>query len=182
VATGSPPTSKAPIDKDRGAIWRRENDSMKKLISLLGLLIVSFTAMGADISNGADSFYKSDKVTMQKVSFKNQYQMNVVGNLFVPKGMSRSGRNPAIIVGHPMGGKGAKLESLRSEAGRAGVRHPVPGPVVLGRKRGPGPQCRFAGHLCRGFQCCGGLPGNPALRGQGTDRRSRDLRKRKLRH
>jgi fermentation-respiration switch protein FrsA (DUF1100 family) len=76
---------------------------MKKLISVLGLLIVSFTAMGADMSNGADSFYKSDKVTMQKVGFKNQYQMNVVGNLFIPTGMSQSARNPAIIVGHPMG-------------------------------------------------------------------------------
>ncbi|MET0168236.1 MAG: alpha/beta hydrolase, partial [Vicinamibacterales bacterium] len=76
---------------------------MKMLISLLGLLMISSTAMGADMSNGADNFYKSDKVTMQKVSFKNQYRMNVVGNLFIPKGMSQSARNPAIIVGHPMG-------------------------------------------------------------------------------
>ena len=76
---------------------------MKKLISLLGLLIISFTAMAADMSNGADNFYKSDKVTMQKVSFENQYRMNVVGNLFMPKRMSQSARNLAIIVGHPMG-------------------------------------------------------------------------------
>lgn len=52
---------------------------------------------------GADNFYTSDKVTLQKVSFKNQYHMDVVGNLFVPKGMDRNARNPAIIVGHPMG-------------------------------------------------------------------------------
>ncbi|MNX96596.1 fermentation/respiration switch protein [compost metagenome] len=40
---------------------------------------------------------------MQKVSFKNQYQLNVVGNLFLPKGLDSGTRNPAIIVGHPMG-------------------------------------------------------------------------------
>lgn len=49
---------------------------------LLGLLISSFAATGADMSNGADNFYQSNKVTQQKVTFKNQYQMNVVGNLF----------------------------------------------------------------------------------------------------
>jgi fermentation-respiration switch protein FrsA (DUF1100 family) len=54
---------------------------------LLGLLISSFAATGADMSNGADNFYQSNKVTQQKVTFKNQYQMNVVGNLFMPKGM-----------------------------------------------------------------------------------------------
>ncbi len=40
---------------------------------------------------------------MQKVVFKNQYNMNVAGNLFVPKGLNQNAKNPAIIVGHPMG-------------------------------------------------------------------------------
>lgn len=56
-----------------------------------------------DMSNGADNFYTSNKVTMQKVEFKNQYNMNVVGNLFIPKGLKKDSKNPAIIVGHPMG-------------------------------------------------------------------------------
>jgi uncharacterized protein len=55
------------------------------------------------MSNGADNFFKSDKVTMEKVSFNNQYQMKVVGNLFIPKSVGKSTRSPAIIVGHPMG-------------------------------------------------------------------------------
>ncbi|MBO3273714.1 alpha/beta hydrolase [Pseudomonas schmalbachii] len=76
---------------------------MKRLVVLLGLLISSFAAMGADMSRGADNFYKSDKVTVQKVTFKNQYQMDVVGNLFVPKGLDPNGKSPAIVVGHPMG-------------------------------------------------------------------------------
>jgi fermentation-respiration switch protein FrsA (DUF1100 family) len=76
---------------------------MKKLILVLALLASSFTAAGANMPTGADNFYTSDKVTLQKVSFKNQYHMDVVGNLFVPKGMDRNARNPAIVVGHPMG-------------------------------------------------------------------------------
>lgn len=54
------------------------------------------------MSTGADNFYKSDKLTAQQVSFKNQYQMQVAGNLFVPKDMKGT-ENPAIVVGHPMG-------------------------------------------------------------------------------
>lgn len=76
---------------------------MRKFTMLLGLLISSFAAVGADMSNGADNFYKSDKVTQQKVTFKNQYRMNVVGNLFIPKGMDQNAQNPAIVIGHPMG-------------------------------------------------------------------------------
>ena len=60
-------------------------------------------AFPADMSSGANNFYKSDKVTMQRVTFKNQYNMNVVGNLFIPKGLNQNTQNPAIIVGHPMG-------------------------------------------------------------------------------
>lgn len=55
------------------------------------------------MSNGADNFFKSDKVTMEKVSFNNQYQLKVVGSLFMPKSVGKSARSPAIIVGHPMG-------------------------------------------------------------------------------
>ena len=37
-------------------------------------------------------------------------------------------------------GEGAKRQPVRHEDGRAGLRHPVPGSVVLGRKRRPAPQ------------------------------------------
>ena len=76
---------------------------MKKAIVSLGLLISSFTVLGADMSNGANNFYRSDQVTMQKVTFKNQYQMNVAGNLFIPKNLNKRVKSAAIIVGHPMG-------------------------------------------------------------------------------
>ncbi|MEW6146174.1 MAG: alpha/beta hydrolase [Thermodesulfobacteriota bacterium] len=76
---------------------------MKKLIILSALIIGAISVEAQDMSKGADNFYKSDKVTMQKVTYKNQYNMNVVGNLFIPKGLKQNTKNPAIIVGHPMG-------------------------------------------------------------------------------
>src|SRR3954449_11745622 len=68
-----------------------------------GALTNSTTTKAQDMSNGADNFYKSDKVTVQKVSFKNQYQMTVAGNLFLPKELNRDAKHPAVVVGHPMG-------------------------------------------------------------------------------
>lgn len=60
-------------------------------------------AMAQDMSNGAANFHTSDKVIVQKVTFRNQYQMKVTGNLFIPMKLDRHAKNPAIIVGHPMG-------------------------------------------------------------------------------
>ncbi len=78
-------------------------------VAALGALSVARTsAFAADSQTpsapkGADNFYKSDKVTVQKVTFENQYSMQVAGNLVTPKNLDRNGRAPAIIVGHPMG-------------------------------------------------------------------------------
>ncbi|GKX49857.1 alpha/beta hydrolase [Budvicia aquatica] len=55
------------------------------------------------MSNGADNFYKSDSVVIQKVAFKNQYNMTVEGDLFLAKNLDKNIKTPAIIVGHPMG-------------------------------------------------------------------------------
>lgn len=78
---------------------------MKGLIHLFSLALscLSFAVWSQDMSNGADNFYTSNQVTVQKVSFKNQYQMNVVGNLFIPKSVNDHGSYPAIVIGHPMG-------------------------------------------------------------------------------
>jgi uncharacterized protein len=72
-------------------------------LALAGSLCITGAGFAADLSNGANNFYKSEKVATQKVAFKNQYKMKVVGNLFTPKGLDKQTTHPAIIVGHPMG-------------------------------------------------------------------------------
>ncbi len=76
---------------------------MKNLLLALSLLVTSMSTLGADMSNGANNFYQSEQVTVEKVTFNNQYGMTVAGNLFVPKHLAPSSKNAAIIVGHPMG-------------------------------------------------------------------------------
>ena len=66
-------------------------------------LFTSTAIMAADMSNGANNFYQSNQVTMQKVTFKNQYNMNIVGNLVIPKNLKKNTKAPAIVIGHPMG-------------------------------------------------------------------------------
>jgi fermentation-respiration switch protein FrsA (DUF1100 family) len=74
-------------------------------IAALGVMpLVNFsTAKAQDMTNGANNFYTSDKVNLQKVTFKNQYKMDVAGNLFTPKTLNRNGKAPALVIGHPMG-------------------------------------------------------------------------------
>ncbi|GAA4429097.1 alpha/beta hydrolase [Bremerella cremea] len=62
----------------------------------------------------ANNFYRSDQVTTQKVSFANQYQMQVVGNLMVKNALDRSQPYPAIVVGHPMGAVKEQIANLHA--------------------------------------------------------------------
>lgn len=61
------------------------------------------STMAAEIPKDANNFYQSNQVTIQKVTFKTQYNMNVVGNLIIPKNLKKNSKASAIIVGHPMG-------------------------------------------------------------------------------
>ncbi|RAK79338.1 alpha/beta hydrolase [Aspergillus fijiensis CBS 313.89] len=73
-------------------------------LSLLPTLLYPLPATAQNMSYGANNFYRSDSVTLRPISFKNQYQMTVAANLFVPHNLTENGgAAPAIIVGHPMG-------------------------------------------------------------------------------
>jgi dienelactone hydrolase len=75
----------------------------RKISITLGVVINSISAMGADMPTDANNFYKSDSVTVRKVTFTNQYQMRVAGNLFLPRNFDKNTKAAAIVVGHPMG-------------------------------------------------------------------------------
>jgi fermentation-respiration switch protein FrsA (DUF1100 family) len=84
---------------------------MKELMLSLAVLLGSASAIGVnataalaqDRSNGADNFYKSDKVDVRRVAFQNQFNMKVAGHLYTPKNLQSNTKVAAIIVGHPMG-------------------------------------------------------------------------------
>lgn len=87
---------------------------MKKLLFIaLTTIFSSGTAAAQSTSNSLQmkeisgknytTFKVSDKVTLYAVTFRNQYKMGVAAHLFIPNNMDRKTKNPAIIVGHPMG-------------------------------------------------------------------------------
>ncbi|WP_208745759.1 alpha/beta hydrolase [Pedobacter kyonggii] len=87
---------------------------MKKSILIALIAILSYGSVSAQSTSNSvqmkeisgkkyTTFKVSDKVTMYAVRFKNQYQMAAAGHLFIPNDMDRKTKNPAIIVGHPMG-------------------------------------------------------------------------------
>src|SRR5881227_2626573 len=143
-----------------------KNNPVRKLIMIPALLISSFSAMAADMSHGADNFYKSHKVTAQKVTFRNQYNMTVAGNLFIPKNLNQSVKNPAIVVGHPMGA--VKEQSANLYAQKLADQ----GFVTLSLDLS----------LWGGFHCWGGFPGHQTVCRQESDWCSWDLRQRELCH
>jgi hypothetical protein len=93
-------TQNSGLDEGRRNMVKRTGVSAAMLAVTGGLAV---PAVAQDFSNGAANFYTSDKVTVQKVVFKDQYQMKVAGNLFTPRTLHRGAKSAAIIVGHPMG-------------------------------------------------------------------------------
>ncbi len=57
----------------------------------------------------------SDKVTVEKVSFKNRIDINVVGNLYMPKNIDRSKKHPAVVVGHTFTGVKEQTSGLHAQ-------------------------------------------------------------------
>ncbi|WP_183557499.1 alpha/beta hydrolase [Mucilaginibacter sp. SP1R1] len=86
---------------------------MKKLINTVMLSIALISGVQAQNKDKSKmekisptsftTFKVSNKVDLYRVSFLNQYQMEVVGHLFIPKDFNQQEKHPAIIVGHPMG-------------------------------------------------------------------------------
>jgi fermentation-respiration switch protein FrsA (DUF1100 family) len=94
------PDRTAAADLSRRSLLRLTGASAAALgVSFLNLS----TAEAQDMSNGANNFYISDRVTSRKVMFSDQYRMQVAGNLFLPRDLDQSARHPALVIGHPMG-------------------------------------------------------------------------------
>lgn len=82
---------------------------MKHLIKCVIILIITQTKIFAQInSNKMDSsknhytFQLNDKVTRQKVSFKNRYGIVLVGDLYTPKNIGNQ-KLPALVLSGPFG-------------------------------------------------------------------------------
>ncbi|KAF2824186.1 hydrolase of the alpha/beta superfamily [Ophiobolus disseminans] len=67
------------------------------------MIASALTATAQNMSFGANNFYVSSNVTVQSITFPNQYQMTIAGNLFLPSNLDRNVNASAIVVGPPFG-------------------------------------------------------------------------------
>ena len=56
---------------------------MKRILLLTTVFMMMLGTSFSSAQTDADNFYKSDLVSVEKVSFSNQYKMKVAGNLFL---------------------------------------------------------------------------------------------------
>lgn len=85
---------------------------MKQLILLTSLIMttVQLSAQAWD-----KTFPKSDHATIERVSFYNRLGVNLVADMYIPKGMDRNNKHAAIIVGHPFGGSKEQSSGLYAQ-------------------------------------------------------------------
>ena len=67
-------------------------------------------------------FAKSNKVEVQKVSFKNRYGITLVGVLYIPKDISNNAKHPAIALSGPFwSSQRTSFRILCTNFGRSGL-------------------------------------------------------------
>ncbi|KAF2995549.1 hypothetical protein E8E13_003246 [Curvularia kusanoi] len=74
-------------------------------LTAAAIALNALSALAQNLTFEADNFYRSNNVTLHPITFPNQLQMTIAGNLFIPDSLSRSPNTSAaaIVVGHPMG-------------------------------------------------------------------------------
>lgn len=76
---------------------------MKKLLAyVISFILLTGGSVMAKENNWDKVFPKSDKVTVEKVHFKNRYGINLTGDLYTPK-VKPEEKMPAIVISGPFG-------------------------------------------------------------------------------
>lgn len=86
-----------------------------KLGALIMGLLVSVAGMGASPALAQAPPAPSDKVTVERVTFKNRISIDVAGDLYMPKAIDKSKKYRAIAVGHPFGGVKEQTSGLHAQ-------------------------------------------------------------------
>lgn len=79
----------------------KETDMKRFLAGILACLMLAGGESMANDTSWDKTFPKSERVTVQKVTFKNRYGITLTGDLYLPR--KTSGKLPAIAVSGPFG-------------------------------------------------------------------------------
>ena len=80
-----------------------------------GIFASALTMSMASRSEAAAPPAPSDKVTVERVTFKNRISIDVAGDLYMPKNIDKSQKHQAIVVGHPFTGSKEQTSGLHAQ-------------------------------------------------------------------
>ena len=88
-------------------------------INNFALALGLFCSLGifglAAVASAAAPPASSDKVTVERVTFKNRVSIEVAGDLYLPKNIDKSKKYPAIVVGHTFTGVKEQTSGLHAQ-------------------------------------------------------------------
>ncbi len=80
------------------------------------LIIASLSAVTGSLAPAWDkTFPPSERVTVEKVAFKNRVLNAVVGDLYISKNIDKTKKHMAIVVGHPFDGVKEQTANLHAQ-------------------------------------------------------------------
>jgi fermentation-respiration switch protein FrsA (DUF1100 family) len=78
-------------------------------------ILVSAAGFGASEAIAVAPPAPSDKVTVERVTFRNLISIDIVGDLYLPKNIDRTKKHIGIVVGHPFGGVKEQTAGLHAQ-------------------------------------------------------------------
>lgn len=78
-------------------------------------MVMSVFAAGSLSAAWDKTFSPSENVIVKKVTFKNRVQIDVVGDMYIPKNIDSNQKYMAIVVGHPFGGVKEQTSGLHAQ-------------------------------------------------------------------
>ena len=88
---------------------------MLKIIAIIAACVIVSVSNSAVTAEAVAPPAPSNKVTVERVTFKNRILIDVAGDLYMPINIDKSQKHRAIVVGHPFGGVKEQTSGLHAQ-------------------------------------------------------------------
>jgi len=101
--------------KSHIAVGRRNGLTDSQVEAILAIVRSEVKGETPAVADAPKTFPASDNVTVEKVFYKNHFDITLAGELYLPVGLDKTQKHAAIIVGHPYGGVKEQCSGLYAQ-------------------------------------------------------------------